>query len=71
MNVTSGTERGLLARPYRAPSFQGDRSPWALPRAVIVRPFGPLKCPDPWRGILCARRGGHKGCPHNGTEADA
>jgi hypothetical protein len=47
MNATFGTEGRALGSPLQGFVFPGDcRSPWALPRAVIVRPFGPLKCPN-------------------------
>ena len=46
MNVTSRTEGRAVGSPLQGFVFPGFRSPWALPRAVIVRPFRPLKCPN-------------------------
>jgi len=46
MNVTSGTERRGFGSPLQGSVFPGGRSPWALPRAVLARPFGPLRCPN-------------------------
>jgi hypothetical protein len=44
---TCGIE-GALGRSYRARFRKADSIPWALPRAMIVRPFEPpnLRVPE-------------------------
>ena len=32
--------------PLQGSVLPGGRSPWELPRALLARPFGPLKCPN-------------------------
>jgi hypothetical protein len=50
MNATSGTEGRALGTPLQGSVVPGVPLTLgvarALPRAVLVRPFGPLKCPN-------------------------
>ena len=62
MEVTSGTGGQALGSPLQGFAFQGFRSPWALPRAVLVRPFEPFECPNSVAGL--PRGSGRRECLH-------